>query len=309
MKTDNDVLILFTMDVELVAVADGKTSGPQSLAEGERNTRDYAGILADYGYSPTLFVHPELGEFQAPMLLDLRSSGAELGLHIHTAKFAERPHDCEMGGLTASEQHDVLSAAIAMFESYFDFRPVIFRPGCFSANDASYGVLHDLGFTGGSISIPGRVWHERFCHWANAEPHPHFAHDAFRQVAGHLPFVDIPLSVDRIGGLQTHPLGFQHYVDLRPGGVYSHDEDTGRDHSILLRNIVQQLLDENPLLKTIVIDVHNDRDFRDPASPSARQLKTILDGLKPELAKHGFLPVSATLSEAISRYRELATSP
>jgi len=201
---------------------------------------------------------------------------------------------------TLAEQQ--IEAARDMFRAHFGFSPRIFRPGCFSSNDFTYGVLHDLGFVGGSVSIPGRVWTERHCVWAGAEPHPHFANARFRQVPGELPFVDVPLSVDRIGGLRTHALGFQHYMDLRPGGVYSEQEDSGRDHAVLLRNIVRQLAEERPQLKTIVIDVHNDRDFLDKEATSARQLRTILTGLDPELATCGLRPVPATVEQAVDRF-------
>ena len=301
---DSDVHVLFTMDVEPPAHADGRTSGPATAEEGGRRVREYADALAGFGYVPTYFVHPELGESQAELFLDLQRRGAGLGLHLHTAKFAASPRPCELGGLTRDEQVEVLSSGRALFERYFAFRPRIFRPGCFSANDFTYGVLHELGFTGGSISIPGRVWPERCCVWAGAEPHPHFANDRFRQLPDDLPFVDIPLSVDRIGGLRTHTLGFQHYADLRPGGVYREDEDSGRDHAALLRHMAQQLAEERPGLKTIVIDVHNDREFIDPQTTSARQLQVLLPGLEVILAQFGLRPVSATMEQAITAFNQ-----
>lgn len=302
----SEVLILFTMDVEPATAGDGRTSGPATLEEGARRVEEYMDVLGAYGYTPTYFVHPELGETQANLFLDLRARGACLGLHLHTVKFGAVPSPCELGGLLPDAQRAVITAATELFTRDFGFRPHLFRPGCFSANDATYALLHELGFTGGGISIPGRIWLDRFCVWAGADPHPHYAHAAFRQLAGTLPFVEIPLSVDRIGGLLTHPLGFQHYADLRPGGVYSDVEDSGRDHVTMLRHIIQQLVDDDPALKTIVIDVHNDRDFRDLSTTPARQLRSILDALQPELARHGLRPVNATYDEAITRFQALS---
>ena len=68
-STDRDVLVIFTMDVEPPTRADGYTSGPSTTAEGARRVREYAGILREHGYAPTYFVHPELGEQQADLLL------------------------------------------------------------------------------------------------------------------------------------------------------------------------------------------------------------------------------------------------
>ena len=298
-----DVLVLFTMDVEPAAQADGKTSGPATLAEGARRVREYAEVLGEFGYSPTYFVHPELGETQADLFAELQSRGACVGLHIHAVKFATVPSPCELGGLTGARQESVIAAGAEMFSRHFGFQPRIFRPGCFSANDETYRVLCRLGFEGGSISIPGRVWPDRCCIWTGADPHPHYAHEAFRQSAGQLPFVEIPLSVDRVGGLRRHPLGFDHYVDLRPGGVYRDAEDSGRDHSVIVRHLVEQLVAEAPRLKTLVIDVHNDRDFADLSTTPARQLRTVLESLAPELSQHGLRPVNATFETAIERFK------
>jgi hypothetical protein len=72
---------------------------------------------------------------------------------------------------------------------------------------------------------------------------------------------------------------------------------------VILRHIARQLAHEEPILKTVVIDVHNDRDFIDPETTSARQLRTMLNGLEPILNECGLRPVSATLEQAIERFR------
>lgn len=312
MKTLNysqdDVLVIFTMDVEPVATADGKTSGPASAAEGARRVRQYADVIGEYGYQPTFFIHPEMAELQADLFNEMRERGAAVELHLHTVKFAHqgRKYPTELGGLPRPLQLEALAAARDRFTEAMGFTPALFRPGCFSANDNTYGVLQELGFAGGSISIPGRTWTKRYCAWAGAMPHPHFANNEFRQLPGNLSFVEIPLSVDRIGGLRTHPvLGFQHYVDLRPGGVYTEEEDSGRDHAVILHNMATQLITEKPLLKTIVIDVHNDRDFVTPGATPAKHLRTILDNLGQEFDPHNLHPVSATMPQTVEYFKAL----
>ncbi len=144
---------------------------------------------------------------------------------------------------------------------------------------------------------------DRFCVWAGAELHPHYANHNMRQIAGDSSFVEIPLSVDA-SRLVRHPLGFDHYFDLRPGDVYSNANVVERDHRQVLAHIVQQLNDDNPSLKTIVIDVHNDRNFKDLSTTPAQQLRTVLDNLKPALAKHGMTPVGATYDQAIKTFKK-----
>ncbi|MFA7157787.1 MAG: polysaccharide deacetylase family protein [Kiritimatiellia bacterium] len=302
---NNEVLVMFTMDVEPAAKSDGRTSGPKNDAEGARNVLAYTDVLAGYGLKPTFFVHPELGATQAKLFRALKKRGAGLGLHLHAVKLAGLKCGCELGGLGREKQKKIIGRAAGMFAKYFGFSPRIFRPGCFSANDSTYSVLEELGFEGGSVCIPGRIWPGRFCVWAGADPYPRFAHSSFRQAAGDLNFVEIPLSVDRIGGLKEHALGFRYYADLRPGGVYRESEDSGRDHRLILRHIIRQLAADKPLLKTIVIDVHNDRNFTDLSTAPARQLRVVLDSLAPELAKINCRPVSAAFDEAIRIFRRL----
>ena len=79
-----------------------------------------------------------------------------------------------------------------------------------------------------------------------------------------------------------------------------------RDHRQVLKNIVRQLAEEQPLLKTIVIDVHNDRDFRDLSTAPARHLQTVLRNLSPVLAAHGLVGANATYTEAIGMFKAKA---
>jgi len=301
---DHEVLVLFTMDVEL-ASANETVSGPADNTEGALRITEYMEVLGAYGYIPTFFIHPELGREQSGLFLDLQAKGACLGLHIHTAKFG---HAVELGALSYAEQKTTLERGMNLFERYFAFRPEIFRPGCFSENDNTYQVLHELGLKGGSVCIPGRIWMERYCVWAGAYPHPHYANENFRQTEGRLPFVEIPLSVDR-SKLLRHPLGFDHFPDLRPGDVYTTENVIPRDHKTVLANIIRQLAEEKPRLKTIVIDVHNDRNFRDLSTTPARQLRVVLDNLEPELAKYGLKPINATYDQAIERFRKISITP
>jgi hypothetical protein len=243
------LFVLFTMDVEPRSAGSG-TSGPASDEAGMRAVEDFQAVLESFGYRATYFVHPELVAAYPEFYRGLEQSGSGLGLHLHATKFAEAPQPCELGGLTPVGQRDLLDAAAGMFERGLGVRPTIFRPGCFSASDATYGILCDLGFVGGSVCIPGRIWADRFCVWAGAYPYAHFAHRAFRQGRGDLPFVEIPLSVDMTGPLRNNPVGFEHYPDLRPGGVYSETDEVPYDRRELLENILRRMAADEPPLKT-----------------------------------------------------------
>ncbi|MCK5804426.1 MAG: hypothetical protein KAI66_16430 [Lentisphaeria bacterium] len=196
-----------------------------------------------------------------------------------------------------------------MFETDMGFRPTLFRPGCFSASDATYGIQAELGFAGGGVSIPGRIWPERFCVWSRAYPYAHFAHEAFRQIEGELPFVDIPLSVDLTGPLRYNPVGFQHYPDLCPGGVYAEEEEVEYDRCELLHNILRRMAADDPPVKTLVVDVHNDRDFSDEGSQAAGHLQVLLERLKPECDELGWELVPSTYAKVVGDFEEMHAAP
>ncbi len=295
------IYILFTMDVEPLSTGRG-SSGPVSLEEGMRAVGDYQNILAAKGYNATYFVHPEVAYAQPEFFTDLRRTGSAIGLHLHTTKFRLKRQVCELGGLAPSRQKSIISMAAEMFESSLGFRPNLFRPGCFSANDFTYKILYNLGFTGGGISIPGRIWTKRYCVWSGAYPYAHLAHEAFRQKKGELPFVDIPLSVDLTPPLCWNPVGFYHYPDLRPGGVYDEEDEVQQDRHALLRNILEKMKADNPPVKTIVIDVHNDRDFKSEDSQAARDLRNLLETIGPECRRTGLEPQPSTYEDVVKLF-------
>ena len=69
----------------------------------------------------------------------------------------------------------MLSRAIEMWREAFNVPPQYFRQGTLSANDSLFRVLADLGFRGGSVSLPGRVFPDKHAVWAGAPLDPHRA--------------------------------------------------------------------------------------------------------------------------------------
>src|SRR5205814_9222375 len=75
-------------------------------------------------------------------------------------------------------------------------RPHSFRSGGFSASDATFQVLYELGFRQGSLSIPGRDLPRDAVSWSGAETAPHYVDPANRLRAGALPFLELPVTSD-----------------------------------------------------------------------------------------------------------------
>jgi hypothetical protein len=71
---EDEVLILFTMDVELPS-SGAVVSGPSNNEEGVLRIKEYMDAIGEYGYTPTFFIHLELGKEQADLFLDLKKAG------------------------------------------------------------------------------------------------------------------------------------------------------------------------------------------------------------------------------------------
>ena len=108
----------------------------------------------------------------------------------------------------------MLSRAIEMWLKVFNVPPRYFRQGTLSANDSLFRVLADLGFWGGSVSMPGRVFPDKHAVWAGAPLDPHQSHPDFRLLEGPLEFANMPISVDT--SQLNERDGRQFYWDLRP---------------------------------------------------------------------------------------------
>src|SRR5690606_16177301 len=160
-----------------------------------------------------------------------------------------------LGGLSEEDQRAVLSEATALWQRAMGRRPDYFRPGTFSANDATFRVLVDLGFKGGSVSAPNRVYRELNSIWTGAVKDPHRPHPIFRQLSGSLPFANIPLTHDysKLEDLN----GRRFHRDMRPD---YHDAD----YHLIANNIVEQLIERRPAVPIIHMDTHNDHDYTDP---------------------------------------------
>lgn len=293
----SDVSVLVTMDVEPVK-QDPNWTGPEDAETSERLIRAYHDIAHSHGFPVSFFIHPEAAELHAELFHDLADQGDCLGLHLHPIRFQHPRYDRELGFYTGDQQHEILSRAKQCWSEAMGEEPAFFRPGAFSANDASFPTLVKLGFRGGSLSIPGRVWPERYSVWAGACLDPHRANASFRQVAGDLPFANIPLSVDTTSVVGTQ--GFTCYRDLRPNARDVPVEET-------LRNIMAGLAERRPAVPVVHLVTHNDQPFDDPDSESTRRLEALLRSVGPVCRELGMRAIGHTVSHVCDRV--LATPP
>lgn len=294
------IKVVLTMDCEpTTQTSHPSATGPGDWDAGERAVSGYFDIAGEYGFPVTYFIHPEAAQAQAGMFDDLEARGACLGLHMHPWKYSlwrygGRRFLSHYGGLSESEQLTLLSEALALWHDAIGHRPDYFRPGTFSANDAIFRVLNELGFRGGSCTAPGRVLPEMQAIWTGAEPDPHRADAHFRQAVGKLDFVNMPLSAD-VSRLLAGPAGRQTYADFRPDvdwpGQY------GVNYRTIATNIVAQIKERSPAVPVLNAITHNQYEYRNPGDAVCQRLRVMLDELHAACEAAGIKPIGATLAD------------
>jgi hypothetical protein len=291
------IYVLITMDVEPALAGEARpdgASGPRNYEESERFVRGYARRAWRRGFPVTYMLHPEVTAHHARLFLELEAEGSCLGLHLHPWKFADGHYKAHFGGLAAEQQYAIVSEATAIWYSNMGKRPQFFRPGTFSANDSTFGVLDRLGFLGGSVSLPGRVYPDLNAVWAGATLDPHRSNGSFRQLPGELDFVNIPLSVD-VSTLEDLG-GRKFYWDLRPDWVRA-------DYRGIARNILGQVHARAPEVPVIHMVTHNDNDYGDDDDRVCRNFETVLEEVCRACAEAGVEPVGSTFAEVVGLIR------
>ncbi|MDE2888120.1 MAG: hypothetical protein OXR72_07875 [Gemmatimonadota bacterium] len=287
------VYVLLTMDCE-TARSDlapnairMSGSGPADYEESARSIFGYAETAATYGYPVTFLAHPEVAVENADLLLDLRDRGACLGLHVHPYKLRHRKYQHDLGAYSAGEQSGIVSGAMHVWESALGHPPRYFRAGYFSANDQTFGVLSDLGFAGGSLSIPGRVLPGHHSLWAGAENYSHRAHHQCRLTAGESDFINVPVSV-----------AFERPVSRGHAGEQGHEwlyVPHRYDHAAVIRDVLDRFTLDKPRFPVIVTDSHNDQDYLNTQHPARLNLERILGTILDTCTRMGMRPEGITL--------------
>jgi peptidoglycan/xylan/chitin deacetylase (PgdA/CDA1 family) len=267
-KQNMDTAVLyacFTMDCEEVGANQG---GPVTWEYGERAIRGYCETLSGHGLGATLFVVPKAANRYAATLRELARAGIEVGLHYHPQ---DHGYPDYLGAFSAEEQEKMLREGMEQWSQALGSAPRVFRPGNFSANDATFPTLTRLGFLAGSVSCPLRNFVEAKANWVGALLYPHFAHKANRLLAGDLPFYEVPVTVD----WESVMWGGKTPLELRIEMV------DARNHGYTVRKAVKRQLEAKSRQPCLVVVTHNIFDYANPTE-FRRQ---VLDGLVAEMQR------------------------
>jgi hypothetical protein len=198
--------------------------------------------------------------------------------------------------MPAGPQRAIVARAAEEWAQGLGRRPGFFRPGTFSANDATAGIAAELGFAGVSMSVPGRSFPDLGAIWVGCPPDPHRMHPAMRLLEGAMALPNMPLSVDfsqtrRRGNRSWHP-------DLRPDQAY--DDLPGS-----VARVVDQILSRAPAVPVLNIVTHNDNDYTDPADPARRNLEAILAAIRAAAGERGAACRGAAIEDVCARVAAL----
>ena len=282
---ENELYITFTMDCERIA-AYSPTGGPESWAQSERAIRGFAEILRRNNLLATLFITPETAAQHRTMFLELEKEGFELGMHLHPQSFRDNTHAQHLGGYAYQGQVEILSLAQQDWAQAFGKRATSFRPGHFSANDATFQALYDTGFRQGSVSPPERLIPQLRSVWMGADPDAHHAHPCFRLIPGDLDFLEVPMTIDP----DRRILGGETALEFRI------EWGSAADHMATVGKRVEDLVTRQVELKTLVCITHNMYEFEDTDDPHRQTLATVAERIWEVEDKSGLNLVAQTLA-------------
>jgi len=282
---DTDIFVCWTMDCEATqhAVSD--------VALGERAQRGYVELIAQAGLRTTLFLLPKDARTYAGWLRDHAKQGIEIGLHYHPQ---EEGYNDFCGAYTAAEQRAMYADAIKEFADALGFEPRVFRTGSCSANDATFPVTAELGFTSCSHSMPGRNMPRLRSNWVSAPAHVHFAHPANRLMEGGLDLVEVPVTTDPdsmlwFGG---HPQDLRVELFDAKNQRYMIDKILGREKA------------RTQHVKAVVTLTHSVFDYADNADFRRQTMVQMIADFSELAETHGIRLVPATIGEIAQTYRE-----
>ncbi|QDT00404.1 polysaccharide deacetylase family protein [Adhaeretor mobilis] len=282
-----EIYVSWTLDCEATQRA------VNDIELGCRSARAFVDLTMAAGMMPTLFVLP--GDAQAyPKLLNtFAEEGVEIGLHYHPQ---EEGYDDFCGAYTADEQHEMYRTAVLQFANALGFEPRTFRTGSCSANDATFAVTAELGFTSCSHSMPGRKIMKLRSNWTGAPDHVHYAHPANRLLESGLDLVEVPVSTDPDSMLWSGG----HPQDLR---VELFD---AKNQKFLIDKILQREKLRLGPIKSIVGLSHNIFRYDEPNDFRRQTFKQMLSDFSMLADRYEVRLKSATVSELATAYRAAA---
>lgn len=286
--------ILFTLQVDCEATQ----RSIKDAALGERAVRGLGEVLAELAMKATFAVIPSDLRASRHIYSELEAQGHEIGLHLHPAELG---YEEFLGVYGHDDQKRIIGAAADEFAELMGHRPRSFTPGYYSANDFTFGVLEELGFQHGTVSLPTRDLPECACIWGRAPFDAHYSHRYNRCLAGEVDFVEIPPTFDP----DSRMWGGAHPQDLRVELV------DAKNHWYTISKSIQRQINSAPPVpvKYVKATTHNVFAYDDRSNFRRETLIGIVHAFREIAAQKEFDVAAATNSEIAQQYRKLVPRP
>ena len=225
----------------------------------------------------------------------LENEGHEIGLHLHPK---EDGWEEFLGIYGYEEQMEIFGYGKKIFEDIMGYSPVCFTPGYFSANDHTFPVLEEQGFTHGSVSLPTRDLPNCACVWGNSPKYAHYPHRYNRCLPGNVNFVNIPITCDTASRMW----GGDTPLDLRVELV------DAKNHYYTIEKAIKQQLklitEQDPehicYIKALT---HNIFDYNDRNNFRRKTLEIMLDMVQEFADQHSLELIPATTQDIAEAFK------
>jgi hypothetical protein len=282
MEWEKTIHLIWTMDCEYPRCPFG---GPENWKIAESSIEGFLQVLLKYNQKATFFVTPEVIQKKFKVF-SRRNENFEIGMHLHPFD-RKNKKKLYLGQFEKDEQKEIIEKNRERWMQSAGFEPKSFRPGNFSANDSTFPVLVELGFTQGSVSSPYRKIKKFFAEWEGALFDPHHANEKTRLLDGNLEFFEVPVTVDPFRKKRID--GTSYELRIEWGDI--------PEHIITVKNVLERFKKENPLVKSIVSITHNTFNYALKNSKYYITLEKLILFIHEIIVKENFIPLSITIEE------------
>lgn len=260
----------------------GPPAGPPGWDSSARSIDGFCNRVQTGGHAITLFVSPRVADEHGPMFDESASRGIELALYLHPKDLEVPGYTNYLGRYSEQEQHELIEHATEHMYHTLGGRPRSFRGGDFAANDATFGVLYDLGYRQGSLSSPGRNVARQTAQWHSAEPDPHYVDRRNRLVRGDLGFLEVPVTTD---AQQPGPSGFSPDLCIELGTFANW-------HRPLIVGQLERMANTERCFRTLCVFTHNRYNYHLDDDTHSQTVDALLEYFDSLSAEYTIIPTT-----------------
>ena len=270
--------------------------GPESWDAAEQSVLGFVSRMAGLGVrdGASLFVYPDVARHQADLYRRLADDGVEVALHMNGLRYSRlRGGSAKwMGEMTYAEQREAIRMGKADVEDMTGCPCLGYRACYGSANDDTFPILEELGFTWAS-NASGRHRPEFFAEWRGSWSFPHHPHRSSKVLVGDMNLYEIPVTVGLRTCFEGNP---DQPLDLR---VESSVELVGEKRERLrdvIAEVVAEMAQREAPVRAIIGASHNTNPYGDVTTRQSQTLEWVVRHARELAAEQGLEFVAASFA-------------